>query len=148
MSIKALLFAAILASSSGSAFAQAGTMRPETSRTDTMPSAAKRIDMTTGETSSASARPRTTANQLNRANGKYYRMRSRARAQGRMDRRAYQAVVMAQHHRAVNRYDRRYARQQRAYANAMAAWRRQVTACNHGNRRACRAHSPRVADFY
>lgn len=148
MSIKALLFAAILVSSGGPALAQAGSMRPETSRTDAMPSAAKRGDMPTGETSSAPARPRTTASQLNRANGDYYRMRSRARAQDRMDRRAYQAEVMARHHRAVNRYDRRYARQQRAYANAMAAWRRQVTACRHGNRRACRAHSPRVVDFY
>jgi len=65
-----------------------------------------------------------------------------------MDRRAYIAAVEAQHDREVNRYDRRYARQQVAYAEAMAAWRVQVAACKRDDRQACAAPTPQVADFY
>ncbi len=63
------------------------------------------------------------------------------------DRDAYMAALI-EHDHAVDRYDRRYARQQDAYADAMAAWRRQVDACHRGISAACRAPTPRVSDFY
>ena len=68
-------------------------------------------------------------------------------AEHRADREAYIAALVA-HDRAVDRADARAARQQAAYADAMAAWRRQVAACKHGDDRACRAPTPRPADFY
>ena len=75
--------------------------------------------------------------------------RRNSRAQYLRDRRAYVRAVMARnHHRAMNRYDRRVMRQQNAYAAAMATWRRNASACRHGDHRACRAPTPRVADFY
>lgn len=93
-----------------------------------------------------------TTKQLNRRAGRYYAERQYVRrvernARYRADRRAYVRALM-NHNRAVNQYDRRYMRKQRAYAEAMAAYRRQVRACHQGYRRACRAPSPRVADFY
>lgn len=42
---------------------------------------------------------------------------------------------------------RLYARQQRAYADAMAAWRLQVEDCRRGRRAACEAPTPDPADF-
>jgi hypothetical protein len=42
----------------------------------------------------------------------------------------------------------RYDRQQRAYADAMSAWRMQAAACKKGKRKACNAPSPDPADFY
>jgi hypothetical protein len=93
-----------------------------------------------------------TTKQLNRRAGQYYAERQYFRraernARYRADRRAYVRALM-NHNRAVNQYDRRYMRKQRAYAQAMAAYRQQVRACHQGYRRACRAPSPRVADFY
>lgn len=41
-----------------------------------------------------------------------------------------------------------YADRQRAYAEAMRAWRIQVTDCNAGINAACRAPTPRPADFW
>ena len=68
-------------------------------------------------------------------------------AEHRADREAYIAALVA-HDRAVDRTNARNARQQMAYADAMAAWREQVAACRRGNNRACDAPTPRVADFY
>ncbi|NIJ06605.1 hypothetical protein FHS31_000187 [Sphingomonas vulcanisoli] len=68
-------------------------------------------------------------------------------AQYQADREAYMAAL-AQHDRAVNRTDARWARQQAAYADAMAAWRWQAAACKRGNQRACNMPTPNPADFY
>ena len=138
MSIKAIFLAVVVAVSAVPVLAQTGSMNP---RAETRGQSMSKADP-------APKRRGPTARQLNASNARYYRMRSRARAQDRMDRRAYMAAVSARHHRAVNRYDRRYARQQTAYANAMAAWRRQVAACKRGNRQACKAPTPRVSNFY
>lgn len=60
---------------------------------------------------------------------------------------AYQQALRA--HRHVARADmRRYNRQQRAYADAMRDWRRQVYACHHGSTRACRAPTPDPANYW
>jgi uncharacterized protein HemX len=68
-------------------------------------------------------------------------------AQYQSDMVAYQQSLRAHHH-VVRRDQRRYDRQQRAYADAMAAWRRQVYACHHGHTRACNAPTPNPVDFY
>jgi len=68
-------------------------------------------------------------------------------AQYDADRSAY-LQALAQHDRAVDRTDARYARQQTAYADAMAAWRWQVRRCKEGHQRACEMPPPAVADFY
>lgn len=70
-----------------------------------------------------------------------------AQAQYEADRQAYMGALVA-HNRAVNRADVRYVRQQRAYADAMAAWRRQVYACKHGHQRACDLPAPDPSRFY
>jgi hypothetical protein len=70
-----------------------------------------------------------------------------AKAVYEADREAYWNALM-QHDRSVRRADRRYARQQTAYADAMAAWRVQVDACKHGNRSACNAPTPTPDQFY
>lgn len=97
-----------------------------------------------------------TTDQLNAASAAYSQARDDNRAaveqaeetaEHRADRDAYVAALVA-HDRAVNRADARYARQQMAYADAMAAWRQQVAACRRGHDRACEAPTPRVADFY
>lgn len=60
---------------------------------------------------------------------------------------SYRAAVMANHRVAAN--DARvYAHQQRAYADAMVAWRAQVDACHKGHPAACNAPSPNPADFW
>lgn len=68
-------------------------------------------------------------------------------AQYDADRRAYMDALVAHDH-AVNRTDARYVRQQRAYADAMFAWRRQVYACKHGHQRACDMPPPDPSRFY
>lgn len=50
--------------------------------------------------------------------------------------------------RAHGRADARYARQKRAYADAMAAWRIQTAACLKGHQVACNAPAPDPANFY
>lgn len=70
-----------------------------------------------------------------------------AQAQYQQDLAAYDAAVRA-HGRAVARQDVRYARQQRAYADAMEAWRIQDAACRRGHSRACKAPAPDPADYY
>lgn len=56
------------------------------------------------------------------------------------------AYLDARHIAAADRM--RYDRQQRAYADAMAAWRDQVRACRRGYQRACEAPTPDPAAFY
>ncbi len=68
-------------------------------------------------------------------------------AEHRADRDAYMAALIA-HDRAVDRANAHVARQQAAYADAMAAWRLQVAACRRGVTEACRAPTPNPADFY
>lgn len=69
------------------------------------------------------------------------------------DQAAYDADVAAyrvelQAHRRTARADAAYAaRQERAYADAMHAWRIQVADCKRGIGAACRAATPRPADF-
>jgi hypothetical protein len=70
-----------------------------------------------------------------------------AQAQYDLDRQAYMDALV-RHDAAVNRTDVRYARQQRAYADAMAVWRVQVDECKKGHRRACDLPPPNVADYY
>lgn len=74
-------------------------------------------------------------------------MTAEQRAQYDADRQAYMDALVAHDH-AVNRTDARYARQQRAYADAMFAWRRQVYACKHGHQRACDMPPPDPSRFY
>jgi hypothetical protein len=59
----------------------------------------------------------------------------------------YRAKVEA-NARQTARDEARYANQQRAYADAMFAWRLQTRACERGHVRACRAPTPGPADFY
>lgn len=68
-------------------------------------------------------------------------------AQYDVDREAYVAALV-KHDAAVNRSDARYARQQRAYADAMSVWRIQVAECKKGKQAACRMPPPNVADYY
>ncbi len=60
---------------------------------------------------------------------------------------AYDAAVRAQH-RATMADEAHWRHQQRAYADAMAAWRDQVAACKAGHERACTAPSPDPAAFW
>lgn len=68
-------------------------------------------------------------------------------AQYDVDREAYVAALV-KHDAAVNRSDARYARQQRAYADAMSVWRIQVAECKQGKQAACRMPPPNVSDYY
>jgi len=67
-------------------------------------------------------------------------------AQYQADLAAYRQAMMA-HHREVMRDRVRYARQERAYADAMADWRLQVIACKQGNTAACNAPTPNPEDY-
>lgn len=69
------------------------------------------------------------------------------KAQYELDREAYWAALI-QHDRSVRRTDARWARQQGAYADAMAAWRLQVAECKRGNRKACDRPTPTPDQFY
>ena len=74
-------------------------------------------------------------------------MSAEQQAQYEIDREAYMDALV-QHDAAVNRTDARYLRQQRAYADAMFAWRRQVYACKKGHQRACDLPPPDPSRFY
>jgi hypothetical protein len=52
------------------------------------------------------------------------------------------------HQIAIARDQAHYDHQQRAYADAMRAWRIQVDACKHGHPRACKAPTPDPAAFW
>ncbi len=60
---------------------------------------------------------------------------------------AYHDAVMANHADAM-KDQRRFDRQQRAYADAMAQWRAQTDACNKGKLKACKLPTPNPADYY
>lgn len=60
---------------------------------------------------------------------------------------AYRDALRARRH-TINSDARVYDRQQRAYADAMADWREQVYACEHGSNRACNAPTPNPADYW
>ncbi|AYJ86803.1 hypothetical protein D3Y57_13625 [Sphingomonas paeninsulae] len=63
------------------------------------------------------------------------------------DRAAYIAARRARHHEAA--VDAQiYDRQQRAYADAMYAWRIQVADCKRGHQAACKAPTPDPANFW
>ena len=68
-------------------------------------------------------------------------------AQYQQDMEAYRRSLRANNHQAI-RDQVRYDHQQRAYADAMVAWRQQVYACHHGHTRACHAPTPNPAAFY
>lgn len=70
-----------------------------------------------------------------------------AEAQYTADVAAYRAALRA-HHREVARDARIADRQERAYADAMRDWRRQVYACKHGSTRACNAPAPDPASYW
>ena len=69
------------------------------------------------------------------------------KAQYDKDMAAYRAAVERNARQAMHD-QRRYDNQQRAYADAMFAWRLQTAACERGHVRACRAPTPDPADFY
>lgn len=69
------------------------------------------------------------------------------RAQYAADMEAYRRSMRA-HRRAVVADNAHYDHQQRAYADAMAAWRMQVRECKKGHPRACKAPTPNPADYY
>jgi len=68
-------------------------------------------------------------------------------AQYQSDLAAYDQAMQAHGH-AVAQQDIRYARQRRAYADAMEAWRVQDYACRHGSNRACNSPAPDPANYY
>lgn len=141
MSIKVFAAAALLVCA-GPAFAQDASIHSTSGQHD------QRWEEQKSYQANDATRPHVTTRSLNRRSAIYSNLRAQRQAQYQHDRRAYMASVMARHRQSVNRYHRRYARQELAYADAMAAWRRQVNACHRGDRRACRAPAPRVADFY
>lgn len=141
MPLKAFAAAALIVCT-GPAFAQDTPMHSTSGQND------QRSEEQRSYQANDATRPRVTTRSLNRSSAIYSNLRAQRRAQYQHDRRAYMASVMARHRQSVNRYHRRYNRQELAYADAMAAWRRQVNACHRGDRRACRAPAPRVADFY
>jgi len=64
-----------------------------------------------------------------------------------LDRAAYRAATAVRREKmAID--DEAYARQQAAYADAMAAWRIQTDDCKRGHQKACNAPTPVPADFY
>jgi hypothetical protein len=73
-------------------------------------------------------------------------MNADQQAQYETDMAAYRDALSAQQ-RAKFADERRYDRQQRAYAQAMYDWRVQVDACRAGNNRACNAPTPNPADY-
>ena len=64
-----------------------------------------------------------------------------------LDRAAFRAQVVARREKIMTD-EAAYAKQQQAYADAMAAWRIQSDACKAGERAACKARTPVPADFY
>ena len=109
-------------------------------------SAAPGLAQGTPQTGAAAANDRVAA-QARARQGAVAQDNADAQAAYRRDMAAYDQSLR-DHHRAVRRGQRRYQHQQRAYADAMAAWRRQVHACRHGSRRACNAPAPRPADYW
>lgn len=68
-------------------------------------------------------------------------------AQYDLDRAAYRAEVVSRREKIM--FDEAtYARQQAAYADAMAAWRLQTDECKRGILKACKQPTPVPADFF
>ena len=81
--------------------------------------------------------------------------RQGGQAMANADNQAQYQQDMESYRRSLRMHDRRavrdqvhYDRQQRAYADAMVAWRHQVYACHHGHSAACRAPTPNPANYY
>lgn len=148
MSVKILILTTLIMGSPIPALAQAASRPADPQRSDAIRNGSAEGSQSSSEMQSGHPSPGPTTRELNLASDDYSRMRAYARAHYRMDRRAYIVAVEAQHDREVNRYDRRYMRQQVAYASAMAAWREQVAACKRNDRQTCAAPAPRAADFY
>lgn len=93
--------------------------------------------------------PGTTALNAHVANATTGQLEGNAASQAQYanDMASYRAAVRA-HARQTMRDQRRFDNQQRAYADAMFAWRMQVKACERGHVHACRAPTPDPADFY
>lgn len=72
---------------------------------------------------------------------------SAGEAQYEADMAAYRAEVQA-NRQEVMADQARYERQQRAYADAMAVWRKQKAACDRGVLKECKKPTPNPADFY
>ena len=110
---------------------------------------AQAYDANSSQPAPASPNPGTTAanNAVLSASDMSQARTTEGQAQYDADREAYMAAL-AQHDRAVDRADARWAHQQAAYADAMAAWRWQAAACKRGNQRACNMPTPNPADFY
>lgn len=68
-------------------------------------------------------------------------------AQYQQDIASYRAAL-SQHASDVAANEEHTARQQNAYADAMAVWRQQVYDCKHRNVEICNAPTPDPADFY
>lgn len=68
-------------------------------------------------------------------------------AQYQADLDAYDRAIV-HHGQQISRQDAHYAHQQRAYADAMEAWRIQTAACKRGHQTACNAPAPDPANFY
>ncbi len=64
-----------------------------------------------------------------------------------MDRAAFRAAAEVRREKIISD-SVVYERQQRAFADAMAAWRAQVRACNQGDRMACNKPTPMPAEYY
>lgn len=69
---------------------------------------------------------------------------AQARHEREMDK--YREAVRAQHQKSVTDQTE-YAHQQRAYAEAMAAWRTQIADCRLGNLAACNAPTPNPSNY-
>ncbi len=68
-------------------------------------------------------------------------------AQYSQDMAAYRDALRVRRH-AINSDARIYDHQQRAYADAMADWRAQVYACEHGSNQACNTPAPDPAAYW
>jgi hypothetical protein len=81
------------------------------------------------------------------ASGAQVEMNAATRRQYEIDQQNYMNALLRRD-AALDRSDARYVRQQAAYADAMAAWRLQVAACQKGKRKVCNLPTPRPADYY
>jgi hypothetical protein len=88
-------------------------------------------------------------NQVNSAVTQTETANAVARAQSDIDQAQYEADKAAYERamRAHRRDDATFARQQRAYALAMHAWRNQVALCKQGHRRVCDMPPPDPMDY-
>ena len=97
------------------------------------------------------AREQVTTDALNRAIQQNAQATDAANAerqrQYEQDRAAFRAAAEARRAKIMSDA-MAYERQQRAYADAMAAWRIQSDACKKGDMKACKAPTPVPDDYY